>query len=90
MNAMQTNLKNLYSFIVLYQTLAVSENAVNWLLHTNSFIAQNLVDAARGRLISPLFPVKDFRKILDLGESEYHLTPLFDISAVHHYNPPLE
>ncbi len=89
LNAILANLENLYSFSVPDLTLATHENAVNPLLHTKSLIAQNIVDAARGRVTS-LFPVKDFRKILDLREKEYQLTPLFDINAIHHYSPLLE
>ncbi len=65
---MLTYITNIYSANVFVQDLAV-ENAVNSPLHINSLIIQNIVDAARGSVTSSLLPVKDFLKIVDLGEN---------------------
>ena len=76
--------------MVLTQALSALENAVHSLVHTNQQIVNNVVDAVHGRVTPALFPVKDFMHVLELGEKEYGLTPLFDIRGIHHYCPLLE
>ncbi len=76
--------------LVFEQALSALETSVSSLLHTNSILVQNIVDAARSRVTFTLFPVKDFLHVLALGASEYKLTPLFDHRAIHYYYPLLE
>ncbi len=85
LNTMLVYIRNIYSANVVVQALAALQNVVNSFLHTNSLIVQNIVDTARGRVTSSLFPVKNFLKVLNLGENAYKLTPLFD-----HYYPLLK
>ena len=65
-NAMRSSLNNvlqqatsLHDMLTMNQALSILENTVNSLLHTNLLVIQNLVEAARGRVTSSLFPVKD-------------------------------
>lgn len=48
------------------------------------------MDKARGRVIFSIFPVKEILKIVDLGEHECKLPPLFNINANHHFCHRLE
>ena len=66
------------------------ENTVNSLLYANNIIIRNIVGAARGRVTSSLFPVKDFLRTLALGVKKYKLKPLLDARCIHHYYPLLE
>ncbi len=75
--------------LVFEQALSALETSVSSLLHTNSILVQNIVDASRSRVTSTLFNVKDFLYVLALGASEHKLTPLFDHRAIHHYHPLL-
>ncbi len=87
LNNVLTTIKSHYDLNVV--GVPVLENTVNSLLRTNALVIQNVVDAARGRVTS-LFPVKDFLKTLETGETEYQLTPLFDLRSIHYYYPLLE
>ncbi len=84
-----TTIKSLYDLSVIGQALPALENTVKSLLRTNALVIQNVVDAARGRVISSLFPVKYFIKTLEIGETEYQST-LFDLRSIHYCYPPLE
>ena len=55
---------------------------MNSLLRTNALVIQNVVDAIRGRVPDSLFPVRDLLKVLEIGETEYKLTPLFDSKSL--------
>ncbi len=90
LNKVFSTIKSLYDLNIIGQALPAMENAVNSLLRTNALVIQNVVDAARGRVTSSLFPVKDFIKTLEIGETEYQLTPLFDLRSIHYYYPLLE
>ena len=72
------------------EAISTLEIAATSLLHTNERLIRNVVDAARGRVTSSLFPVKDFLQVLELGSADYNLKPLFDIRGIHHYYPLLE
>ena len=80
----------MYDVMVVNQALPALENTVNFLLHANNVIIHNIVDSARERVTSSLFPVKDFLRILPLGFKEYKLKPLFDARGIHQYYPLLE
>ncbi len=60
LNNVLITIKSLYDLNIMGQALPTLENTVNSLLRTNALIIQNVVDAARGRATSSLFPVKDF------------------------------
>ncbi len=66
---------------LINHVLPVLESAVNSVLHINTLVIQNVVDADRGRVTSSLFPVKDLQRVLMKGEKEYQLTPLLVIHA---------
>lgn len=76
--------------LIINQGLSVLENIVNSLLHTNMLVIQNLVDAARGRVSSSLFPVKDLLHTLTIGKHDFNLEPLFAPRSIQHYYPLLE
>ena len=59
--------------LVMNQALSNLENTVNSLLHANLLVIQNLVDAARGRVTSSLFPVKDLLHTLNIGKKDFDL-----------------
>ena len=84
-----SNVNSMYDVIVVNQALPALKNTVNSLLHANNVIIQNMVNAARGRVTSSLFPVKDFLRTLALGVKEYDLNLLFDARGIHHYYYPL-
>ena len=90
LNKAFTNIRNIHHYAVIGEALSALENAAASLLHTNERIVSNIVDAARGRVTSSLFPVKDFRRALEIGSKEYDLTPLIDVNGIHHYYPLLE
>ncbi len=90
LNNVLTTIKSLNDLNVIGQALPALENTVNSLLRTNALVIQNVVDAARGRVISSRFSVKYFVKTLEIGETEYQLTPLFDLRSIHYYYPLLE
>ncbi len=90
LNKVLTTIKSLYDLSIIGQALPALENAVNSLLRTNALVIQNVVDAARDRVTSSLFPVKDFIKTLEIGDTEYQLTPLFDLRSINYYYPLLE
>ncbi len=90
LNKMLTSIKHIYEMTTIGQALPALENPVTSLLRSNSLIIRNVVDATRGRVTDSLFPVKDLLKILEIGEAEYKLTPLFDDKSVHYYYPLLE
>ena len=83
-------LANFRHITLFQQTLDALETAVNTLFRTNTQIIQNLVDASTNRVTSSLFPVKDFRRVLDLAATRYKLSPVFDLPDIHHYYPLLE
>ena len=85
-----SNGKSMCDVIVVNQTLPALKNTINSLLHANNVIIQNMVDAAREKVTSYLFPVKDFLRTLALGVKDYDLKPLFDTRGIHHYYPLLE
>ena len=76
--------------LMMNQALSNLENIVNSLLHTNLLVIQNLVDTARGRMISFLFPVKDLLHTLNIGKKDFDLSPLFHSRSIQHYYPLLE
>ena len=43
-----------------------------------------------GRVTTSLFPVKDFKRVLEIGRTVYHLSPVFDDHMIHHYYPLVE
>ncbi len=89
-NNVLTNIKSLYDLNVVDQALLALENTVNLLLKTNALVIQNVVDPARNRVTSSLFPVEDFVKTLEIRETECNLTPLFDFRSIHYHFPLLK
>ncbi len=71
LNNVLTTIKSLYDLNIIGQAVHALENTVNS-LRTNALVIQDVVDAARGRVTS-LFPVKDFIKTLEIGETEYQI-----------------
>ena len=90
LNDVLAEIDGMYSLAVVNQLLPVLENTVNSLTQTNKLIVENIVDAARGRVTSSLFPVRDFLHVLEIAETTYKLQPLFDFRGLHHYYPLLE
>lgn len=90
LNEALTNIKKLQAFAVIREALSALESTAASLLHTNEHLIRNVVDAARGRVTSSLFPVKDFLHALAVGKTDYNLKPLFDVYGIHHYYPLLE
>ena len=74
----------------LMQALSFLEAVVHSLLRTNALVIATVVDATRGRVTDSLFPVRDLLKVLELGSSQYGLTPLFDFRSLQYYYPLLE
>ena len=54
-------------------------------MHTNQQIITNVVDVIHGRVTPALFPVKDFEHVIEVGEREYGLKPLFNLRGIQHY-----
>ena len=90
LNDILHKVENLYAYGLMGQELTIIENTVASLLHTNDQIIRNVVDAARGRVTSSLFPVDDFLYVLKKGTEDFYLKPLFDVKGIHHYYPLLE
>ena len=90
LNDVLAEFDGMYSLAVVNQVLPVLENTVTSLTNTNKLIIENIVDAARGRVTSSLFPVRDFLYVLEITETTYKLQPLFDFQDIHHYYPLLE
>ncbi len=61
LNNVLTTIKSLYDLNIIGQALPTLENIVNSLLRTNALVIQNVMDAARGRVTSSFFPVKDWK-----------------------------
>ncbi len=70
--------------------MSALEFTVNYLLHTNTPVIQNIVDAIHCRYTSSLFPVKDLTKVLESVKEEHQITALFGLNSIHHYYPLLE
>lgn len=90
LNDVLAEFDGMYSLAVVNQVLPVLENTVTSLTNTNKLIIENIVDAARGRVTSSLFPVRDFLRVLEIAETTYKLQPLFNFQGIHHYYPLLE
>ena len=90
LNDVLAEIDGMYSLAVVNQVLPVLENTVTSLTNTNKLIIENIVDAARGRVTSSLFPVRDFLRVLEIAETTYKLQPLFNFQGIHHYYPLLE
>ncbi len=83
-NLVTEDVKGIHEMALINQALTALESAVNLVLHINTLAIQNVVDADRGRVTSSLFPVKDLRRVLMMGEKEHKLAPLFAAHAIHH------
>ncbi len=64
--SLSTAMNKFNRLLVFEQALSTLQTAVSSLLHTNSVMVQNIVDASRGKVTSTLFPVKDFLHVLAL------------------------
>ncbi len=89
-NELWSGMDNVYHMGVVLQALPALESAINSILHTNTLVIQNVVDADCGRKTSSLFPVRDLQRALEIGVEDHQLTPLFDLHAINHYYPLLE
>ncbi len=60
LNNVLTSVDSMYDFMTISQLLPVMETAVNFLLHTNQLVVQNVVDATWETGVSHVFPSQRF------------------------------
>ena len=85
LNTVFETLDSMYHFMVLNQVMPALENSAHTIIHTNQQIITNVVDAVHGRVTPALFPVHDFKRVIEIGEQEYGLKSLFSLRGIQHY-----
>ncbi len=89
-NAALRRLDTLSEFFLMDQTLQVLELSLATVLDANDKIIQNMVDAVTSRVSSSLFPIEDLKHTLELGHTDFSLTPLFSLDMLQNYYPVME
>ncbi len=89
-NAALQRLETLSDLFLMDQTLQVLEHSLETVLDANDKIIRNIVDARTSKVSSSLFPIEDLKHTLELGHTNFSLTPLYPLDMIQYYYPVLE